>query len=148
MDVREHDGARVEAADHELRRPDAQMQRPAEGRPAQHRDPLAGNEAQSRHPLGGHSGRVDRGDGPGVIGSEMVEREIHRRDRLLMILIIRHGAARRTGTSRPLDADQTWRCPAFGGRVAVGQRITGDSSPHGPQHARKEFCIGLLRCAP
>ncbi len=46
VDLGERDGARVGAADHQLGRPDAQVQRPAEGRAAQHRDPLARDEAR------------------------------------------------------------------------------------------------------
>ena len=85
----EHDGARVGAADHQFGRPDAQVQRTTERRAAQHRDPLARDEPERGHPLGGHARGVDGGDGAGVIGCEVVEREVHRSaNRLLMILII------------------------------------------------------------
>ena len=50
-DVVEQDRACVGAADHELGRPDPQVQRAAKRCPAQHGDAAAGLEAQRGHPL-------------------------------------------------------------------------------------------------
>jgi hypothetical protein len=72
MNVREHDGASIGAANHELGGADAQMQRPAERRAAQQRDAPAGNESERGHPFARHARCVDGGDHSAVIGREMI----------------------------------------------------------------------------
>ncbi len=88
MNVIEEDGARVRATDHQLRRSDGKVQRPAEGRAAKKGHAFARDEPERCHALAGHPGGVDGGDRPGMIRRQAIEGEVHGRWFLLMILII------------------------------------------------------------
>jgi hypothetical protein len=67
------DGAGIAAPNHQLGRPDPQMQRSAEGSTAQHGNVSARQKPERGHALAGHARRFDGGNGGAVIRVKSIE---------------------------------------------------------------------------